>query len=362
MFKKRPFILTALFLSFLNIFYWSFIASNQYVSESKIIVQKTDLSSQNTPDITGLLTGQQGINKGDQLLLRDYLLSKDMLKKIDKELDLKEHYSDSKYDFISRLWFKESSIEWLHRFYLKQISVEYDEYSGVLIINTKAFYPEKAFYITSFLVKEGENFMNKMAQSLAKDQVLFLEEQVQRMKEKTFFSRNKVLEYQDNKNMLSPKISAESFVAIINGLESEKTNLETQKSALSTYLVPNHASIVQLEQKITSIEKQIQKEQSKLTSLDKNRSLNKNIEEFQRLESEAKFDLEMYQSAISALEKGRLEAMRNIKKLSIIQEPILPEYSMEPRRIYNSIVGVLIIFIFTGFLNMILAIIKDHKD
>lgn len=36
-----------------------------------------------------LIAGVAGVNRSDQLLLREYLLSVDMLKKLDAELDLR---------------------------------------------------------------------------------------------------------------------------------------------------------------------------------------------------------------------------------------------------------------------------------
>ena len=63
--------------------YWSLIASDRYVSEANVIIRKTDSVSVPSIDISMLVSGVGGVDRTEQLLLREYLLSVDMLKKID---------------------------------------------------------------------------------------------------------------------------------------------------------------------------------------------------------------------------------------------------------------------------------------
>jgi len=58
----------------LAVFYWGIIASDRYVSEAHVVIQKTDLSGSQSLDFSSLL-GSGGGNHADQMLLRDHLLS-----------------------------------------------------------------------------------------------------------------------------------------------------------------------------------------------------------------------------------------------------------------------------------------------
>jgi hypothetical protein len=62
----------------------------------------------------------------------------------------------------------------------------------------------------------------------------------------------------------------------------------------------------------------------------KGQSLNKTVEEYQRLELEAQFQQDAYKSALVALEKGRVEATRTLKKVLVLQSPSMPEYPLRP--------------------------------
>ncbi len=77
---RRSIIVIAVIASLTAAVYWIFIASNRYVSEAHVIIQRTDLDSNRSMDFPSLLGGAS-INRADQLLLRDHLLSVDMLRR-----------------------------------------------------------------------------------------------------------------------------------------------------------------------------------------------------------------------------------------------------------------------------------------
>jgi len=352
-------LLTAILLSF----YWLVIASDRYSSESHIIIQSTDLSGGSAPslDITSLL-GQGGSNRTDQMLLRDYLLSVDILKKLDAKLNLKAHYSNKQYDIFSRMWDVKPSIEKFHQHYLARTDIDFDDFNGVLVIKAQAYDAKTAYAITKHLVQEGERYMNQLAQNLARTQVVFLEDQVLNLGNKALGARQAVLDYQNKKGLVSPQAETENLVTILAKLKQEKSELQIQKSTLQSYLVSTHPNIIILDQTLASIEKQINQEQAKLTSINSGRSLNKTVEEYQRLELSAVLAQDIYRSALMALEKGRIESIRTIKTVSVLQAPSLPEYPMQPRRIYNAIVSLLVSLLIAGILHLLIAVIRDHKD
>jgi capsular polysaccharide transport system permease protein len=86
------------------------------------------------------------------------------------------------------------------------------------------------------------------------------------------------------------------------------------------------------------------------------------VEEYQRLEMAAGFAHDIYKTALVALEKGRVEATRNLKKVSVVQNPTLPQQPLEPRRLYNIIVSVLVTLLVAGIVHLLAAIVRDHKD
>ena len=342
--------------------YWLVLASDRYVSTAHIVIQRTDLSTgASAGDLASLIGGVSGANRADQLMMRDYLLTVGLLQKLDKELDLRSHFSNWRRDPFSKFLFANAPIEWLHRYYLSRVSVELNDYDGVLVVNAQAYTPEMSKAISEKLVLEGEAFMNNVANSLAQTQVDFLEKQVVQMHDRLLSARQSLLDYQNKKGLASPMATAESTVAILAKLQATLTELQTQKSTLQSYLVASHPSVVQLNQQIAAVEKQMLQEQAKLAS-PTGKPLNKTVEEYQRLEMQAAFADAVYKTALSALERGRIEATRTIKKISVVQAPTLPEYPLEPRRIYSTLVALMIAFLFAGIAHLLWAVVQDHKD
>ena len=358
--RRNPIFAVAAVLSLLSAVYWLAIAPDRYVSEAHVIVQRTELTKGISADLSSLLVGASSENRSDQLILRDYLLSADMVRKLDQELHLREHYSAWHFDPLSRLK-SDATIEELHKYYLSRVSVEFDDYSGVLVIKAEGFDPKTAQAITRALVREGENFMNGMAHALAKDQVNFLEQQVERMSQRAMKARQAVLDFQNRNGLVSPEVSAEAISGIIANLEGKRTELQAKLAALQSYLVPGHPNIVQLQQQIGAISQQIEDENARLVS-PQGGKLNSQVEQFQRLTLKAKFAEDLYKTALAALEKGRVEATRTVKKMSIVRAPNLPQAAAEPNRIYETILYIVVIMLASSVLYLLSAIIKDHRD
>lgn len=356
----RWLVLCILFMSVLTAGYWLF-SSDRYVSEAIVIIQNTEQISAPSFDIATMLGGLGVARKPDQLLLREHLFSVDMLKKLDAVLDLRSHYSDSRRDLASRMWFKGASIEWFHRHYLSRVDVEYDDYAGVLRIRAQAYDAKTAQAIAAMLVKEGERFMNEMSHALARAQVSFLDKQVALAQEQVLQASKTLLDFQNRKGLASPKATVESIYAIIAKLEGRRTELQTQLASLPRNLDRNHPTKKSLQQSLQAVERQIAQEHAKLASTS-GKPLNSLVEEEQRLELELKFKQDLYKTSLVGLEKGRMDAARTLKQVSVLQVPVLPEYAMEPRRFYGLIATLCITLLAVGIVNLLKAVILDHVD
>ncbi|MGN6023942.1 chain-length determining protein [Alcaligenes faecalis] len=350
-----------LILAIFTIAYWLVFASDRYVSEANVIIRKTDSVGAPTFDLGMLVSGVASVDRANQLLLRDYLLSVDMLKKLDAVLDLRTHYSSSEHDLASRMWFQDASMEWFHRHYLSRVQVEFDEFSGVLRIKVQAYSPEMAQAITQQLVQEGERYMNVLGHEMAQVQVDFLVTQVDQAQGRFQQASQDLLNYQNKAGLLSPQATAESINAIVAALESQRAQLQTQLASLPKSLDRDHPNIVMLKQALKAVDAQIKEEKLKLAT-PSGGTLNTYVEEFYRLEMNVQFTQELYKSSLSALEKGRIDATRMLEKVSVLQSATLPEYPMEPRRLYNSLVTLLLALILAGILKLLKSIVLDHVD
>jgi len=211
------------------------------------------------------------------------------------------------------------------------------------------------------LVHEGERYMNQLGHEMADAQVSFLANQVNAAQLRYQQASQGLLNFQNKKGLLSPQATAENINAIIGGFEAQRAQLETQLASLPKTLDRDHPNIMMLKQSLAAVDRQIVQEKAKLaTPLGK--TLNVSVDEFHRLQMEASFTQDLYKSSLIALEKGRIDATRMLEKVSVLQAPTLPEYPMEPRRIYNTIATLLFAAMLAGILKLLEGIILDHVD
>lgn len=357
--RRFPLLVVALAAILVAGAYWLLIASDRYVSEARIVLQRSDLGSGQAMDFASLL-GSAGGARSDQLLLRDHLLSLDMLRKLDDKLKVKQHFS-AQGDWISRLRSEDVTAEKFHDYFKSRVSVELDEFAGVLVIKAQAYTPQMAQAMSQALLTEGENYMNAMGHALAQEQVRFLERQVQELGKRVQTTRAAVLAYQNSKGMLSPQASAETLAGIVAKLEAQLTELQTRRTGLLAYLQANAPQLVELNQQITAVEQQLTQEQARLAA-PQGSPLNAKVAEFQQLQHDAEFAQQVLNTALVALEKGRVDATRTLKKVAVLQAPNLPEDALQPRRVYNTMVFAMVALLLAGIMHLLMAIVRDHQD
>ncbi|MFM7274119.1 MAG: chain-length determining protein, partial [Gammaproteobacteria bacterium] len=173
--------------------------------------------------------------------------------------------------------------------------------------------------------------------------------------------RSAVIAFQNENSLASPQGIATAVESNITRLESQLTDLQTQRATLLGYLVPASPSVKEIDFQIAATRKQIENERRRLASPEGN-TLNTTLDRFQQLEKQALFAEDVYKAALVALEQGQVEATRTLRKVSVLQSPTRPEASREPRRLHNTVVFLLVSFLVAGILNLIAVIIRDHRD
>lgn len=355
--KSQPHWALTLLAILLVAFYWFAWAEDRYVSRATVVLESPQIAP---PDISfsSMLTGSGG--SSDLLLLREYLLSVDMLKEVEEQLAFRQHYSQNG-DLFARLRDRDAPIEALHEYYLKRVNIEVDEYAGVLNIEVQAYTPEFAHDMTQLLLAAGEKHMNEMGNRLAEEQVSFLEQQVDRLSKRMEDARADLLAYQNEKGLISPTHTVESLNQVVASLEGDLARLQAKQQALASYQSARSSEMQRIKSEINALREQIGKERDRLAQATGD-SLNRVSSEYQTLELQSQFAQETYSSALSALENTRIEAARKLKQVSVLQSPLMPEYSTKPDRLYNSTVFALIAIFLAFIFSMLILIIKEHRD
>lgn len=339
--------------------YWALLASDLFESSARVVIQKSSGEVGAGSQLASLI-GVQGSSMQDALVVKDYILSRDMLKKVDSGLSLRQHFSARTADALSRLS-STATEEQFFEYFLKRITVTYDEQSSIIEIKARAFDPEMARDIVSFLITESERYINQVSQRLALGQVEFASMELAKSKERVSLASTNLIAFQNKHGLVSPEGETKQISAIVSGLESELAEKNARLKTLSAYLNSSASDIRLLKAQISALKDQIEKEREKITGV-AGEPLNQLNVAFQSLYSDLEFSQDSYGATLTALEAARLEAGHKLKYLIVVESPVMPDEARFPRRVYNLVTFSVVLILLYWITQLGIATVKDHMD
>ncbi len=357
--KNRLLALVVLLPLLLAVLYFGLLAKDRYVSESIVVVKRADDLAGANLNIGALLGGGGSTMREDAMLLQQYILAPDMLKKLDAKLDFKTAYAASGWDVLQRLP-KDVSFEDYLAYYRSKIGVGFDEKTSVLTITTQGFTPEFAQQFNQAVLAESELFINELSHKISREEMLFANQEINRAYGQLQAAKETLLTFQNDNNLVDPQVQIEATSRLVAELQAKKAQLEAELTNYLSYLNDDTPQIKAARSAIESIQAQIEKERATLTSSE-DEQLNQKMFEFEELKAKVAFEGDLYKLSLTALEKSRVEAARKAKSLAVVSQPYLSEDARYPRRLYMLLTVFLVSLLVYGLTKVTLSIIEDHK-
>ncbi|EAL0270666.1 capsule biosynthesis protein [Campylobacter lari] len=349
-----------LILTAFVVFYYVFIAANRYVSESVLSVKSTTGDSGAITGIAALLTNNS-FSSEDITFLKSYIHSLDMLNILEEKIQIRELYQKQKLDFFYSISSSADQEDFLKYYQNRVKIIQENSANGLLRVEVEGFDPQSAHLIASTIVKESEKFINEISHKAARDQMQFAEEELLRFKKRYQNAKDELLAFQNKYGVFDPLKQAEGTLKLIAELESKIAAKEAELLMMQSYINDNAPQIVTIKSEITALKKQLQKEKSKVSSPKSSQKLNDLAAKFQDLTIEAGFAESAYTAALKAYESARIEALRKIKQVVIVQSPSLPQSAKYPEALYDILTVFMILSLIYGIVKFIKMIIEEHR-
>ncbi|EPV4112325.1 capsule biosynthesis protein [Campylobacter coli] len=340
------------------IIYYILIAADRYVSTITMSVKSTTGSTQ-ASGVLSLLTATSNTSE-DIKFLQGYIESLDMLKILDEKIHLKELYNEQYIDLFFSLS-SSSSIESYLKYYQNRVKVHVDDKTGLLNVEVEGFTPESAHLIAKTIMQESDKFINEISHKAAREQMAFAEEELVKYKERYQKAQNDLIAFQNKYGVFDPLKQAEAKAGLVTQLESDIAQREAKLLTMQSYMNDHAPEIITLKAEITALKKQLVKERSKISADNSSQKLNDLAAKFQDLTIEAGFAQSAYEAALKAYESARIEALRKIKQLVIVQTPDVPQSAKYPEKIYNILTAFIVLSLIFGVVKFVKMIIEEHK-
>lgn len=315
--------------------YFFFIASDQYVSESRFVIkapnQRTGQISTfaNLIQTTGLSGGQEQSNQ-----VIDYVRSRSALQALSKEVPLDKIYASDSADFFSRFpkpW-QQDAREDLHDYYREKVVIDRDADTGLVVLRTIAFDPKDAARINESLLRQSETLVNELNERARVSAISESESRVREAETRATAARKAMASYRNTAELVDPLKQAGGVVEIANRLITERAALEAQLSTLRR-VTPEHPSIGALRERIASLTQEIDQQTARIVG--GGNTISGKLPAYEALALEQELSSQLVMLARASLEQARTDALKQQFYLERVVDPNVPDLPEYPRAWWN---------------------------
>lgn len=329
------------------------VAADQYSSELSFSVQSEDFRNP-LDSLAGLGQVSSGTTS-DSEILYEFIGSQQIVRDVNKDLNLKDIFSKAEDDPIFALD-PDVSIEGLREHWRKRVKVSHEKGSGVIRVEAIAFTAEDAQAINEAIVEESQELVDRLSfvarQDATKHAQSDLEDASQRLKE----ARRRLSEFRAQTNIVDPAIDIKKKSGVEAALEQQLAEALITKDLLEkTNRDQNDPRHAQVQNRIDSIRSRIRIERNEMSEGNRDSFIGI-VGQFENLTVEREFAEKTYLSAAAAYDSARAEAKRRTKYLLVHIQPTLADSSLYPKR--GLILGMFLGF---GFLSWMLVILVGYS-
>ena len=360
--KNKMLMGTVVVPTLLSAVYFSVFASSVYVSESSFVIRSP--RSQSSLSGLGALLQGAGFSRSqdDTFTVQEFMRSRDALSKLNDNLNLKEHFSSSKIDFVNR--FNALGLggqtEELYRYFQDKFSIEMDSSSSITILKSKAFSPEMAQKINESFLGEAEKLINQLNDRARNDLVVFAEKDMQESAANIKKVADQLNAFRIKNGVFDLQQQTKVQLQLVSKLQDELIAIKTQKAQVVA-VTPKNPQIPSLNAREESVRKEIASELGKIAGVG-NASFSNKAAEFERLSLESKMAEQQYAASLASMESAKNEIQRKQLYLERVAQPNLQDMAREPQRMLNVFTTFLLGLIIYGILRLLISSVREHQD
>ena len=316
--------------------YYGLIASDRYVTEARFAIRPAiGTADKATPDSVGTSAGVPSqMVAQDTMITHEYILSRPMLETLEAQLPLREWFGNDNIDYFSR-FDPAKPIEKFLRYWKRRVDIEIEPGSGIMAVSVQAFDPDQSLAITKAVMKEAERMVNDLSVKAREDAVAESTRELKLAEERMTKIRVAMRDLRNREGVLDAQKSNEVNLKMVAELRAARINLAVQLAIGQRDLGPESRRIIDIKQQIKDLDDNINRIERQSASQDpeQKRLLSDALTRFEALENDRKNAEKYYQQVLTAYERARIVASRQIEFFSPIVEPVRAESSTEPRRI-----------------------------
>jgi len=343
--------------------YYTCLASDRYVSESRFVIKAP---GQRAPQLgtlasliqtTGLNPGQE---QGDEVI--EYLRSRDALRELDRRVAFRRLYMDRGGDFLSRFPRLQDSntFEDLYDYYRKVSTAATEHETGVIVLDVWGFTPQDAQAVNEQSLRLSEELVNRLNDRAQTRGITEAEKRVAQAEDRLRRARVALRVYRNGQALLDPAKQATGVLDVTNRLIAEQAALRAQADEMDR-VAPANPALPAIRQRIASLGQEIASQTGRAVGGES--SIASKMTQYETLLAEQEFSQQMLTAANATLEQARTEAQKQQFYLERIVQPNLPDEALLPHRLREilSVAGVALCLYLIGWM-LVVGILEHSPD
>ena len=313
--------------------YYYLIASDQYQSETHILVRAAEQPKPQPSGLGALLAAGGGESAGPEAMsVADYLTSHDVVATLRDKLDLVNRYRRPGVDWFSKLWGGDQPTdEALLKYYLKQTKVEVNSTTGITIIRARAFTPQDSYAIATALLDLGDQRVNSLNSAAYKDAIASQERQLRLAQDNLARAQGAISAFRASKADIDPTGTGSAQTQLVTTLTGQLAAARAQMVSVGATISRSSPQYIALSRRVSALQAQVDAQQSKLAG-NGGQTIASQVAGYNELLMRQQFAQRQYETVSAALDRARQQVLDKHLYLVRVVNPNLPEKSQFPQR------------------------------
>jgi BexC/CtrB/KpsE family polysaccharide export inner-membrane protein len=358
------FIFMVIVPTIFSAFYFIFIASDEFLSETRLTVRAASEEKQALSDTLSMFS-KLGISGGkstiqDSYIVLNYIKSQSIVEDIGGRDYLESKFSLPEIDWLSKLSRGKKNEE-LRKYWENHVFPSIDTLSGIVTVKVFAFRPDDAREIAGKIVELSEKLINNISERARATAVVEAENELRLNQLELASVQADLLKFRNASVTIDPVATATSIGELIGKLVVERSEIENFKATFSGSLNANSPALRFQQSRIDSIDAQIAELRRKLTSTNSaDKTISSDLATFEQLKLREKFAEQKYSIAQTSLDRAKQDLIKQKLFLVLVVPPNLPEFALFPERGVDLLLSFVLCFVLWGIASLVSASVTDH--
>ncbi len=314
-------------------FMW-FKASDLYQSQSTFQVQSSDIAAgAGTGGLLGAMMGGGGGVIYDSVAVQEFILSRDVLRRLDTEYGWIAHYQNPELDWLHALD-SEATFEDAYGHYGDMVSVSFDPTEGIMKMNLVAATPDDARRFSQAIISYAEEMVDTLADPIREDAMRDAERNLSEAEDTLKEAQLAEAEVRKTLDTFSVEGEVSAEMSIISGMETELESLRGRLSNLRRVTSETDPRVERIRNQVETLELQIVERRKNVTGGERpgRESLADINAKLARVQIDVQAAMAIFTAALETREAARSDAARQHRYLSVVVQPSVPDEANYPQK------------------------------